>query len=59
MGLLATCKERVKLHQTLIAYAGTYTLEDDEATHHVDISLNGTRTGSDEVRSYKVEGQPS
>jgi Lipocalin-like domain len=25
-----TDEERVKLHQTLIAYAGTYTLEDDK-----------------------------
>ena len=40
----------------MIAYAGTYTLEDDKVTHHVDISWNEARTGNDDVRFYKHEG---
>ena len=35
-----TDEQRVKLHQTMFAYAGTYTLEGDKVTHHVDISWN-------------------
>src|SRR5262249_32390538 len=49
-------EERAKLHRTMIAYAGTYTLEDDKVTHHVDVSWNEVRTDSDEVRFYKLEG---
>jgi hypothetical protein len=49
-------EERVKLHRTMIAYAGTYTLENDKVTHHVDVSWNEVRTGGDEVRFYKLEG---
>jgi Lipocalin-like domain len=51
-----TDEERVKLHHTLLAYAGTYTLDGEKVTHHVDISWNEDRTGSNEVRFYKVEG---
>ena len=51
-----TDEERVKLHQTMLAYAGTYTLEADKVTHHIDISSNETSTGRNEVRFYKAEG---
>jgi hypothetical protein len=49
-------EERVKLHQTMIAYAGTYTLENGKVIHHVDISWNQAWTGTDQVRFYKLEG---
>jgi hypothetical protein len=49
-------EERVKLHQTMFAYAGTYTLEADKVIHHVDISWNEAWTGTDQVRFYKLEG---
>ena len=51
-----TDEERVKLHKSMIAYAGTYTIESDKVVHHVDISWNGARTGTDQVRFFKVEG---
>jgi hypothetical protein len=51
-----TDEERVKLHQTMFAYAGTYTLDGDKVTHHVDISWNEAWTGTDVVRFYKLEG---
>ena len=49
-------EERVKLHQTMFAYAGTYTLEGDKVIHHLDISWNETWTGTDQVRYYKLDG---
>jgi len=49
-------EERVKLHQTMFAYAGTYTLEGDKVIHHVDISWNQAWTGTDQVRFYKLDG---
>jgi hypothetical protein len=48
-------EERIKLHQTMAAYAGTYTLESDKVIHHVDISWNEAWTGTDQVRFYKVD----
>lgn len=50
-------EERVKLHQTMFAYAGTYTLEGDgKVIHHVDISWNELWTGTEQVRFYKLDG---
>ena len=53
---IAADEERVKLHKTMFAYAGTYTLEGDKVTHHVDVSWNENFTGTDLVRFYKLEG---
>jgi Lipocalin-like domain len=52
----ATDEERVKLHKLMIAYAGTYTIDGGKVLHRVDISWNGARTGTDQVRFYKLEG---
>ena len=51
-----TDDERVKLHQTMFAYAGTYTLENGKVIHHVDISWNQAWTGTDQVRFFKLDG---
>ena len=51
-----TDEERVKLHKSMIAYAGTYTIDGGKVIHHVDISWNGARTGTDQVRFFKLEG---
>jgi Lipocalin-like domain len=51
-----TDEERVKLHQTMFAYGGTYTADGEKVVHHVDISWNQTWTGTDQVRFYKVDG---
>jgi hypothetical protein len=51
-----TDEERVKLHKSMIAYAGTYTVDGGKVIHHVDISWNGARTGTDQVRFYELKG---
>ena len=51
-----TDEQRAKLHQSMFAYAGTYTLEGDKVTHHVDISWNENWTGSEQVRFFKLDG---
>ena len=51
-----TDEERVKLHQTMFAYAGTYAVQGDKVTHHVDISWNEAWTGTDQVRFFKLDG---
>ena len=51
-----TDEQRVKLHRTMIAYGGTYTVQADRVIHHVDISWNEFRTGADQVRFFKRDG---
>ena len=40
----------------MIAYAGTYTVEADKVIHHVDISWNEARTGTDQIRFFELDG---
>lgn len=54
--IVATDEERVKLHRTMFAYAGTYSVEPGKVGHHVDISWNQIRNGSDQVRFYTLTG---
>jgi hypothetical protein len=49
-------EEGLKLYRSMIAYAGTYTVEGSKVVHHVDTSWNGARTGTDQVRFYTLEG---
>ena len=51
-----TDEQRVKLHQTMTAYAGTYTVQVEKVTHHVDISWNEAWTQTDQVRYFKLDG---
>ena len=51
-----TDEEQVALHQTMFAYAGTYSVEAGKVTHHVDISWNEVWNGTDQVRFYEVNG---
>ena len=51
-----TDEQRVKLHKTMIAYAGTYAVEADKVIHHVDISWNEARTGTDQIRFFELDG---
>ena len=40
----------------MLAYAGSYTLDDEKVVHHLDASWNQTWTGTDQVRFYKRDG---
>jgi len=57
-GAVATPDEAEALIKSMLAYAGTYTIDSEAktVTHHVDISWDQSRTGTDQVRSYKLEG---
>ena len=56
-GVAPTDEEAVKLHRTMLAYAGTYTLDAEKVFHHVDISWDEATTAlSDVVRFYKLDG---
>ena len=51
-----TGEQRAELHESMIAYAGAYTLDGEKVIHHVDISWNEAWTGTDQVRFYKLDG---
>jgi hypothetical protein len=54
--LVPTDPERIALYSSMLAYAGTYTVDDEKVTHNIDISWNQTWTGTNQVRFYKIEG---
>jgi Lipocalin-like domain len=55
-GPTASTEESAALFKGLLGYAGTYTINGDEITHHVDISWNESWTGTDQTRRFKIEG---
>jgi Lipocalin-like domain len=48
--------ELINLHNTMFAYAGTYTAQGDKVIHLVDISWNQSFTGTEQVRHYRLDG---
>lgn len=55
-GLVPTDDEKAALFDTMLAYAGTYTLEDGRIIHHLDASWNPAWGMSDLIRPFFVEG---
>jgi hypothetical protein len=58
-GAVATPEEAQALITSMLAYAGTYTIDAQAKTvvHHIDISWDQARTGTDQVRSYRLDGK--
>lgn len=52
----APTEERAEAFATSSAYAGTYTLEGDRVTHHVEMATNPDWVGGDQLRYPKIEG---
>ena len=55
--LVPTEAERVALYSGLIAYAGTYSIDGDRVSHHIDASWNQAWTGTTQVRQFKIDGR--
>ena len=57
-GAVATPGEAEALIKSMLAYAGTYSIDSQAKTitHHVDVSWDQSRTGTDQVRTFKLEG---
>jgi hypothetical protein len=55
-GSTPTPEEAQALFNSVLAYAGTYTIDGNEITHHVDISWNESWTGTRQVRTFRLEG---
>ena len=48
---------RLRLYNTLLGYAGTYTVQGQTVTHHIEVSENQANTGSDFVRIWSLNGK--
>jgi len=58
VGPIATPEEAQTLIRSMLAYAGTYTVDSrvSTVTHHVEISWDQSRTGESHVRNYYLDG---
>jgi Lipocalin-like domain len=50
-----TVAERAALHETMLAYAGTYRVDGDRIVHHIELAWDQTRLDSDQVRFFSFE----
>jgi hypothetical protein len=55
-GVVPTDAEVNELFNGMAAYAGTYTIEGDTVSHHVDVSWIEVWTGTTQVRQFRIEG---
>src|SRR5262249_45873686 len=55
-GPKATSAEVEALFRSMTSYGGTYTIDGNEVTHHVDVSWNQSWTGTDQKRVARWEG---
>jgi len=58
-GPVATPDEAETLIRSMLSYAGTYSIDTEAktVTHHVEISWDQSRAGTDQVRTYTLEGK--
>ena len=52
-----TDAERIELFAGLIAYTGSYTIDGDKVSHHIDASWNQAWTGTTQVRQFRTDGK--
>jgi hypothetical protein len=51
-----TTEEKAAAWDTYVSYCGPYTLEDGRVVHHAELSLIPGLSGSDQMRSYALDG---
>jgi hypothetical protein len=55
-GAVPSAAEAADLFMSMLAYAGTYTIDGNEVTHHIEISWNEAWSGSHQVRIARFDG---
>ena len=55
--LVPTDAERIDLYNGLCSYAGTYSIEGDKVSHHIDASWNEAWTGTTQTRKFRIDGK--
>jgi hypothetical protein len=52
----STDRDRTDLFQSMVAYTGTYRIEGDKWTTKVDVAANPALVGTEQERSFRLEG---
>ena len=52
-----TPQEKAQLFDSMFAYSGTYTVEEDRVVHHIDASWNEAWTGTHQIRLCELAGE--
>jgi hypothetical protein len=55
-GARPTAAEAEALMRSVVSYAGTYSIDGNEVTHHVDVSWNESWTGTRQTRLFRFDG---
>lgn len=55
-GTTLTNDEKAALFDSMLAYSGSYTVENGRVTHHVDASWNPLWAGAELIRPYSISG---
>lgn len=55
-GASASAAEAEALFRTMTSYAGTYTIDGNEITHHIEVSWNESWTGTKQKRLARFDG---
>jgi len=55
VGLVPTDAEKVALYDSMFAYAGTYTVDQEKVSHHIGMSWNQAWTGTVQVQFLRLE----
>lgn len=48
--LVPTSDEKIALYDSMFAYAGTFTVDQEKVVHHIDMSWNQAWTGTHQIR---------
>lgn len=56
LALVLAETEKVELFDGFAAYAGTYTVDEERVSHHVDIAWNQAWSGTTQVRNFSIDG---
>jgi hypothetical protein len=54
--LVPTPEEKIALYDSMFAYSGTYSVQLDRVTHHLDMSWNKAWEGTDQIRLLHFDG---
>jgi hypothetical protein len=53
---LPTKGQKAELYDSMLAYAGTWTIDEEKLVYRIDISWNQVWTGTEQIRVHSMEG---
>jgi hypothetical protein len=54
--LVASDPESIELYRGMMAYAGSYSIDGFQITHHIETSWNQAWTGTTQVSQFNIDG---